>query len=63
LENEFTYGRIVAKLKEVWANQLKSWDNHDTIGEWMGLFKDNEPLPMVIYQTFAMFWLVLGWEM
>jgi hypothetical protein len=24
LENEFTYGRIVAKLKEVWANQLKS---------------------------------------
>ncbi len=24
LEKEFTYGKIVAKLKEMWGNQLKS---------------------------------------
>jgi hypothetical protein len=24
LEEEFTYGKIVAKLKEMWGNQLKS---------------------------------------
>ncbi len=55
LEEELTYGRIATKLEEMWGKQLKSSDNHDTIGEWIGLFKNNEPLPMVICQTFAMF--------
>jgi hypothetical protein len=47
---ELTYGKIVTKLEEIWGNQLKSWDNNDTIREWIGLFEDNEPLPMVICQ-------------
>jgi hypothetical protein len=55
LEEELDYGRTATKLKEMWENQLRSWDNRGAIGEWIGLFKDNKPLPMVICQTFGMF--------
>jgi hypothetical protein len=55
LEKELDYGRIATKLEEMWENQLRSWDNCGAIGEWIGLFKDNKPLPMVICQTFGMF--------
>jgi hypothetical protein len=49
------YERTVTKLEEMWENQLRSWDSHGAMGEWIGLFKDNKPLPVVICQTFGMF--------
>jgi len=60
---ELVYGRITTKLEEMCENQLRSWDNHSANGECIGLFEDDEPLPMVICEIFAMFQAVLRCEM
>jgi hypothetical protein len=63
LEKELVYKRIAAKLEEMCEIQLSSWDDRGAIGERIGLFEENERLPMVICEIFAMFQLVFGCEM
>jgi hypothetical protein len=50
-EDERIYAKVASKLEAKWGEVLQSSDGSYPVGEWVGVFGGDDPLPSIVFQV------------